>query len=112
MNFSELSDFEINKLVAEALGDYTPVPEGCESEVLGSVECYYGKTIGIFQCHNDYCNNPNDAWPIILDNRIDLTALKCEPKTWLASNGDFYFRDENPLRAAMIVYLQLHKDKQ
>lgn len=59
----------------------------------------------------DYCNNPSDAWPIIVDNNIsvqhwdDYTRASTAP-----SNDDIIFHDEpakRGLRAAMIVYLML-----
>lgn len=61
----------------------------------------------------DPCNNPADAWPIIVDN---LIALKPVEKyvggyRWFAVKGDGDFSikcaDENPLRCAMIVFLMM-----
>ncbi|MBN9706208.1 DUF2591 family protein [Enterobacter roggenkampii] len=60
----------------------------------------------------DYCNNPADAWPIIVDNRISLLSVEClnGDISWLAKNKACPSRgDKNPLRAAMIVYLQMQE---
>ena len=64
----------------------------------------------------DFCNNPSDAWPIILDAGIELSPMF--GGDWCASHIDSYTFEEapiynvqavhkNPLRAAMIVYLSL-----
>lgn len=63
----------------------------------------------------DYCNNAAFAWPIIVGNLISLS----DPITvgycgnWLASKtaqGEhFDCLDKNPLRAAMIVYLEMNE---
>lgn len=72
------------------------------------------------------CKNPSDAWPIIISNKI--TMIGCEDK-WLAVrygsvidgySGDWeemmYAEnaesDKNPLRAAMIVFLEMQENKQ
>jgi hypothetical protein len=62
----------------------------------------------------DPCNIPNDAWPIILDNGISLDApLQNINKDWMARAGGWNARvlGENPLRAAMIVYLMMSEGK-
>ncbi len=64
----------------------------------------------------DYCNNPADAWPIIVDNEISLNSYG---SAWEASFehdapiGAFGtdetvtsgYEHRNPLRAAMIAFL-------
>ncbi|MCP4321484.1 MAG: DUF2591 domain-containing protein [Alteromonadales bacterium] len=87
MNYNELSDFEINKLVAEKL-------TGKESIFVP-----------------DYCNNPSDAWPIIVDNRITVAPYDDASQGWSATyDTSFFIDDDNPLRAAMIVYLMMNKE--
>jgi hypothetical protein len=69
---------------------------------------------------NDYCNNPSDSWPIIFDNRISVEYDRSEG-LWISHSGDYLMghfvsesryryqiRDKNPLRAAMIVYLEMN----
>jgi len=52
--------------------------------------------------------NPSDAWPIILENKIsiDFYALRQGPTAYTES-ANIQAAHENPLRAAMIVYLMM-----
>lgn len=65
----------------------------------------------------DPCNNPSDAWPIILSSLIALKPVKLYVggHRWFASKGDgdfgLKFADDNPLRAAMIVYLMMKESE-
>lgn len=64
--------------------------------------------------HRNYCNNPADAWPIIVDNQISLMYEEAIGK-WCAGKPywvdgcewqlDIDVMEANPLRAAMIVFL-------
>lgn len=64
--------------------------------------------------HGDFdpINNPQDAWPIILENNIAIAPPVRNEKGWLAwtvvNEGVEVFkaRNDNPLRAAMIVFLK------
>lgn len=120
MNYEKLSDFEINKLIAVKLA-----PNGCivinesprsDSEVVVTTENGDGCTKNSYV---DYCNNPSDAWEIIDSNLICLMAdVFCEPQDggkWIAQPAYGWqherVRNDNPLRAAMIVYLMM-KDKE
>lgn len=59
----------------------------------------------------DPCNNPADAWPIIVENRIRINPILYTK--WMAEDylEDVSSCDENPLRAAMIVFLKMNEDK-
>lgn len=65
----------------------------------------------------DPCNNPADAWPIIVDNGISLECIVINrhEKTWRAQFKPAYVKhhmnDKNPLRAAMIVFLMMQESK-
>lgn len=107
MNYSEMSDFEINKLVAEALG-LTPLQP--ESDAIEKV--YLQGFASVY--FRDYCNTPSDAFPIIFENKI--TTYWAFDDMWKAEINNqgvtgpfvkFDMVDKNPLRAAMIVYLYL-----
>ncbi|WP_341768042.1 phage protein NinX family protein [Citrobacter portucalensis] len=94
MDYSKLSDAEINWKVAFHIGLRTV--EKAES--------------GDF----NPCSNPSDAWPIIIENMISLCAYKRanpgmkEVSWWEADNFcEHITRDDNPLRAAMIVFLMM-----
>lgn len=116
-DYSKMSDFEINKCVAKIYG-------GFALTLAVHNEPPSGKSFdpGRF----DPCNNPADAWPIIVGNKISIVSLD---KKWLAApvdtvidgiTGDsevcFYASsdavfDANPLRAAMIVFLMMQESK-
>lgn len=109
-DYSKMSDFEINKAVAEHEG-----VRGFNCENIGDASALR------FQNWKelDYCNNPADAWPIIINNNISLHAPRLK-EGWMADfvgsdedvNDGFsveYFEhhNSNPLRAAMIVFLMM-----
>lgn len=60
----------------------------------------------------DPCNNPADAWPIILCNRITLMPASKGDK-WMAQVFDHAIADvsTNPLRSAMIVFLMMQESE-
>lgn len=115
MDYSKMSDLEININVAELLHPgkkFTAAysffqPEGPAVQWI----CGYAEYIKA-----DYCNNPADAWPIIIDNKLSLNNYG---ETWEASFehdepvGAFGtdecvtsgVEDKNPLRALMIAFL-------
>ncbi|MCM6993476.1 phage protein NinX family protein [Enterobacter roggenkampii] len=98
MDYSQLSDFEINSAVSMAMLDKSANPSA--------------RYVAI----GNYCNNPADAWPIIVDNEISLNSYS---GTWEASYeydapiGAFgtdelvtkAVEGKNPLRTAMIAFL-------
>lgn len=129
MDYSQLSDFEINKHVAIALNIdmHFFIPESEDSfdlEVLPSemgpiwqtsadMVLQYSPSNG--NCFNP-CNNAADAWPIIVENKIGLTP-PMHDENWEAMTFDkfgYVNKNEynaNPLRAAMIVFLLMKEKK-
>lgn len=109
MDYSKLSDFEINKRVAVCLGAKPYMAKDFEKELSGeSVIIKSNFKLGAF----DPCNNPADAWPIIVGNRISLDSIYERGEKWLSfagEDGEFRSTDANPLRAAMIVYLMMQE---
>lgn len=117
MNYSKLSNFEINKAVAMVVGRFK---KSDYSEISGNF--HSGKPsqdnyrVGVI---HDYCNNPADAWPIILENEISIIrdvstndSWEAIAKGWVTMKGfessidnKLCHVDKNPLRAAMIVFL-------
>jgi hypothetical protein len=81
MNYSEMLDFEINCWVQEVTGK-----------------------------RGDYCNSWADAGPIIENNHI---GIEHDGDCWLcvcfSENGSFESEHDNPLRAAMIVFLMMQE---
>lgn len=105
-DYSSMSDFEINKLVAKLMGH----------------QCYYD--------NNSYTNdglnvtvtgngwrgwyNPtrdiDAAWRIIVANKINIDHRESIKSGAMASQSgrkEIYAVDKNPLRAAMIVFLMM-----
>lgn len=97
-NYEDMSDFEINCRVH------------AEIMQISGLNSFKAK---------DYCNNTDDAWPIIVKYEIDVIQNNGQDCP-LATNsavmmfrGDdvFICQHENPLRAAMIVFLKMNEDK-
>ena len=97
-NYEDMSDFEINCRVH------------AEIMQISGLNSFKAK---------DYCNTPEDAWPIIDENNI--TIINDHPSMRLAvndaaeyyngSSGIIASSDENGFRAAMIVFLKMNEDK-
>lgn len=118
MNYADMSDFEINKAVGEIAleGKWACKPghSGNESDLwyYGSVDTFVTPYCQL----PDYCNSWADAGPIIMGNKI---CLSCYPhrNDWdaftLSDKGyaEETTYDENPLRAAMIVFLMMQEGK-
>lgn len=129
-DYSKLSDFEINSAVHNALMKEPYKIEFLGNDrirwVMGSTDVTTGKVAYSKNSLKDYCNNPADAWPIIVGNKISIVSLD---NKWIAAptetvidgvTGDsevcFYASsdavfDVNPLRAAMIVFLMMQEAK-
>lgn len=100
MDYSKMSDVEINHAVASVLpGRYITYP----GHVMNS------ETEEDF----DPCNNPEDAWPIISEHNIAVVPYRHTlPQAWPTAFGmvsKFTTEDKNPLRAAMIVFLKMQE---
>lgn len=100
IDYSKMSDFEINCEIARLMG-YT---------AKGFIHDLHS---GVW----NPCNNPADAWPIVVGNDISLECVivNKHQKTWRALFKPSYVKhkvnDKNPLRAAMIVFLMMQEDK-
>ncbi len=94
MNYSEMTDFEINKAVASA----------CLNEWYDNGFCVVRCDDGGRNIFNP-CNSWADAGPIIEQKRISLEFVGM----WRARTYEGIEREanENPLRAAMIVFLMM-----
>lgn len=127
MNYNEMSDFEINKAVAKAVGRMAKTE--FDSGFIGFTKSYhemYPSTVWTaavdaegYQCEaweqTDYCNDPSDAWPIIellFSQGITLIMNDTGVMTNNAGvkfNGKSFDVEGSPLRAAMIVYLTMQE---
>ncbi|MFV4845193.1 phage protein NinX family protein [Edwardsiella tarda] len=102
MNYAEMSDFEINRAVFMATGidyeDISDVPIGGGSAIAFGDGCKWREY--------DYCNNPADMWPLIVENEI-ATLPYGRNSLWMVSAKGCRYHHTNPLRAAAIVYLMM-----
>lgn len=113
MDYSKLSDAEINKLVALAKGAYE-VAECLFVDDVRRYQFHPPKNKGEQKFFFDPCNNPADAWPIITANKISIYAMSEADKRggWGAEAfhpNDAYSFNDNPLRAAMTVFLMMQE---
>ncbi|HIC1467048.1 TPA: phage protein NinX family protein [Klebsiella pneumoniae] len=105
-DYSKLSDEEISK----AVGDILKL-EWANLDQNYNGLCYW-KDGGLFVFNP--IKDPQDAWPIITGNKIDINwgddvhpALK---GAVITSRGKLSATHDNPLRAAMIVFLEMQED--
>ncbi|WP_195430838.1 phage protein NinX family protein [Morganella morganii] len=112
--YSDKSDVEINKAVAEKLDK----PFSLNGELV-FVKVNILSGIVPYSTIFDPCNNPADAMPIIIENNISLHAPRLR-EGWMSEytgsdddvNDGFqadYFdaHNKNPYRAAMEVFLMM-----
>lgn len=101
MNYETATDFEINKAVAKALGHEFCVSHHPESENAIII-------IDDSPRPTDYCNDPADALPIIVENKIE-SGHGYAKINWFHRNDQcqFSYEDTNRFRAAMIVFLKM-----
>jgi hypothetical protein len=123
MSYENMSDFEINKAVAEKCG--LKVTESQYPELQDDVLIINDKMEIEFSSSVNYCNSWEDMGPIILDNDISVIrdmstndVWLAIPKGWFSTNGfessignDLSCIHTNPLRAAAIVYLMIGEEK-
>lgn len=132
MNYESMSDFEINKaafLLAAKLG-LLYFEDVMQNKNPDSDAVMYGDGANWYAWNG--CNSPSDAWPIIIENNIGVYAKSdsdyeigmCNFTGCWCANGinsvdgefgmtvdAFEFVDENPLRAAMIVFLMMNESE-
>jgi hypothetical protein len=104
--YEEMTDFEINRKVAVRSGGYAGKVNDSETKVKESDK----STNGLFYTERDYCNDPSDAWPIIMGNKIDIQH-RDGFNTTCARNCSNMSAHKNPLRAAMIVFLMITEEE-
>ncbi|MDM3818909.1 DUF2591 family protein [Proteus mirabilis] len=107
--YTELSDFQINLLVAQFV-----LPDTQYDVIKQTMDIIQFLVDGSFGYRFfDPCNNPTDAMPIIIENLISLMADMSDGREstwWCASDISNSFTSNyksNPLRAAMEVFLMI-----
>ena len=124
MDYSQLSDFEINVAVFEAIHNGSPdYKEGENGDMVfvsfeGDIVNGDAVEVEVERGSFNPCANPADAWPIIACNNISLMHDESLGK-WCAGKPnwvdgcewqlDVDVLEDNPLRAAMIVFLMMQE---
>lgn len=113
-DYSKMSDQEINMAIARMFFPDDIVIESRSRPPSACITCSPSRWV-------DYCNNPADAWPIILKNRISLMFDKSTEEGdnahWCLASSPCdqhivdYVSEPKLLRAAMIVFLMMQESK-
>ncbi|WDC13599.1 DUF2591 family protein [Escherichia albertii] len=130
MDYSQLSDFEINVAVFEAIHNGSPdYKEGENGDMVfvsfeGDIVNGDAVEVEVERGSFNPCANTADAYPIITENKISTMWMTAE-KEWCAWSGgdleegcwewenipDYCFSGESHLRAAMIVFLMMQENQ-
>lgn len=116
MDYSKLSNYEINVLVARTQGYHYE-----NGWSVHRIDLDYDRVIvheGYGDCHRlDYCSDPRDAWPLVLEESISVKIYPVAAVLAIATCGEFDGIDfkyeathSNPLRAMIECYLQTKED--
>ncbi|WP_097754621.1 phage protein NinX family protein [Escherichia coli] len=123
MDYSQLSDFEINVAVFEAIHNGSPdYKEGENGDMVfvsfeGDIVNGDAVEVEVERGSFNPCANSADAWPIITENNISI-ILDNPSMPCATDNARDLFDDagpnvgvayDNPLRAAMIVFLMMQR---
>lgn len=111
-DYAAMSDQQINQLVGCNVGEMQlGARSACCIGSDGNVLVLKGGMWKVF----DPCNNPADAWPILLENHIAIAPYKnATPCAWPSAEGlisKHVAEDANPLRAGMITLLKMKESK-
>ena len=109
--YSDKSDYEINKLIAR-LNDGIHI-----DDEITDIDCYIqsqSSPSSVLSCNGhisyliyDFCNNPSDAMPIIIENGISMVRVNNEWSARQFNNHCIEVNDSNYYRAAMICFLMM-----
>lgn len=107
--WDDVSDFEINKAVAEILYPCADeIPEQKDAWVSNGTECQVVVKVGAEGFKRDYCNSWADMGPIICDRNINLTFSHISNRAFANHNDHGCQHHDNPIRAAATVYLMMN----
>lgn len=118
-NYDDMSDFEINKLVAGHLHGEEWWHKYSTVLIMRLMPTDSGG-MGLRKAPVDYCHNPLDSWPIIIDNKFSITSWGNKNDFWMVSDCPSWdadnptainVADKNPLRAAMICFLKIMDER-
>ena len=119
MDYDAAGDFDINKAVAEMMS-LRVIGRGIDED--GSVAVL--EHDGVHPANTfamNYCVDPSDAWPIILEHGIGIEPrFNGDWEAFVVNCWDFdeesytksqWWTDSSPLRAAMIVFIKIMEAK-
>lgn len=103
MNYEDMSDFEVNKIVAMAESLIINDDQSMSKRMKGS-EVRVNDIVSSWWF--DPCNNPSDAWPIIelIWGELMKPPYRGHGTTWERLIGEYSC---GKLRAAMICFLKM-----
>ena len=105
MSYEQMSDFDINRLVAINRGGY----QGHVAHMQYGVKESDKDSCGMFHFERDYCNNPSDAMPILIEMKIGFKWVNGSCTASSVLRGYHESTSDNPLRAAMVVFLMMQE---
>lgn len=108
MNYEEMSDLQINLLVANAIGVDAAENSGV---VFGAVKHDGDNVVSVIGVV-DYCNNPSDAMPILIEMKIGFKWVNGSCTASSVMRGYHESTSDSPLRAAMVVFLMMQEASQ
>lgn len=117
MDYSQLSDFEINKRVAEIVYSIGVVADDFYAKDIPfayhrdeQVFIFIDEPLsGAWRSYNP-CNNPADAYPVIYKNGISI-GIHGYGEWGAGTIKHTHIDGVNPLRSAMIVFLMMQDPK-
>ena len=123
MDYSKMSDPDVNEAVGKVVSRDGLTVKKSSGEVFIHEHVDYGEFKGLCTGWKVFepCNNPADAWPIIMAARISIIQDTYEEEACAMSGAhtdlgwtltaELFSYDVNPLRAAMICYLMMQEAK-
>lgn len=109
--YRDKSDFEINRLIARINDGIHTNDEktavDCYTSSRSSPTAVLATDCDIGYLTFDFCNNPTDAMPIIIENEISMVRVNNEWSARQFNNHCIEVNDSNYYRAAMICFLMM-----
>lgn len=109
MNYKEMSDFEINLAVSDR---YVWNLKDCEQVDCSKKEQKVFWADGEKWREFNPCSNPSDAMPILIESKIGFKWVNGGCTASSVMCGYHESTSDNPLRAAMIVFLMMQEKAQ
>lgn len=108
-DYSKMSDFEICGYVSMYEHGFSWIE--FDDEMSSHVKCGNEGSPGFAIVEvKDYCNNPSDAWTIIIENSITFNydTAQVHVGSYFSDTAKVSENRNKALRAAMIVYLMMN----